>query len=114
MRRAAPLGFLGFGIEPTAAAEWGYDLQKSLSDVTSGIWWTSLFPGLAIVLVVLGLTLVGESLNDLADPRLRTRRRAVETPADVGEVSVVPGGTIGAGPAGLAGLEGPGDERLAE
>lgn len=72
----AGLGFLGFGIEPTAAAEWGYDLNKSLSDVTSGIWWTALFPGLAIVLVVLGITLVGESLNDLADPRLRTRRRA--------------------------------------
>jgi peptide/nickel transport system permease protein len=72
----AGLGFLGFGIEPTAAAEWGYDLNKSISDVTSGIWWTSLFPGLAIVLVVLGITLVGESLNDLADPRLRTRRRA--------------------------------------
>ena len=33
-----------------------------------------MFPGLAIVLAVLGLTLVGESLNDLADPRLRTRR----------------------------------------
>ncbi|EAR25394.1 ABC transporter, permease protein [marine actinobacterium PHSC20C1] len=72
----AGLGFLGFGIEPSAAAEWGYDLNKSISDVTSGIWWTSLFPGLAIVLVVLGITLVGESLNDLADPRLRTRRRA--------------------------------------
>ena len=72
----AGLGFLGFGIEPTAAAEWGYDLNKSVSDVTSGIWWTSVFPGLAIVLVVLGVTLVGESLNDLADPRLRTRRRA--------------------------------------
>ena len=72
----AGLGFLGFGIEPTSAAEWGYDLNKSISDVTSGIWWTSVFPGLAIVLVVLGMTLVGESLNDLADPRLRTRRRA--------------------------------------
>lgn len=78
----AGLGFLGFGIEPTAAAEWGYDLNKSLSDVTSGIWWTSLFPGLAIVLVVLGITLVGESLNDLADPRLRTRRRADATVAE--------------------------------
>ncbi len=72
----AGLGYLGFGIEPTSAAEWGYDLNKSISDVTSGIWWTSVFPGLAIVLVVLGMTLVGESLNDLADPRLRTRRRA--------------------------------------
>lgn len=71
----AGLGFLGFGIEPTSAAEWGYDLNKSISDVTSGIWWTSVFPGAAIVLVVLGITLIGESLNDLADPRLRTRRR---------------------------------------
>ncbi len=57
----AGLGFLGFGIEPTSAADWGYDLNKSLSDVTSGIWWTALFPGLAIVLSVLGVTLVGES-----------------------------------------------------
>jgi peptide/nickel transport system permease protein len=102
----AGLGFLGFGIEPTSAAEWGFDLNKALSDVTSGIWWTSVFPGLAIVLVVLGLTLVGESLNDLADPRLRTRRRATESPAGVGETPVVPGGPLGAGPAGLAGLEG--------
>ncbi len=77
----AGLGFLGFGIEPSAAAEWGYDLNKSLSDVTSGIWWTSIFPGLAIVLVVLGITLVGESLNDLADPRLRARRKPAKTPA---------------------------------
>ncbi|GAA4490221.1 ABC transporter permease [Microbacterium panaciterrae] len=72
----AGLGFLGFGIEATSAAEWGYDLNRSVADVTSGIWWTSIFPGLAIVLVVLGITLVGESLNDLSDPRLRTRRRA--------------------------------------
>ncbi|MDQ1660485.1 MAG: peptide/nickel transport system permease protein [Blastococcus sp.] len=100
----AALGFLGFGIEPTAAAEWGFDLNKSLSDVTSGIWWTSVFPGTAIVLVILGLTLVGESLNDLADPRLRTRRRADEAPS--AEVPVVPGGPLGAGPAGLGGLEG--------
>ena len=53
----AGLGFLGFGIEPTAAAEWGYDLNKSMGDVTSGIWWTAIFPGVAIVLVVLGMTL---------------------------------------------------------
>src|SRR3954452_17892903 len=105
----APLGFLGFGIQPTAAAEWGYDLGKSLSDVTSGIWWTALWPGLAIAVVVLGLTLVGESLNDLADPRLRTRRRGAEAGPDAVDVSVVPGGTLGGGPGGLAGLEGPGE-----
>ncbi|MBA8795967.1 peptide/nickel transport system permease protein [Friedmanniella endophytica] len=71
----AGLGFLGFGIEPTAASEWGYDLNKSIADVTSGIWWTAIWPGLAIVLIVLGITLIGESLNDLADPRLRRRAR---------------------------------------
>ena len=96
----AGLGFLGFGIEPTAAAEWGYDLNRSISDVTSGIWWTSVFPGLAIVLVVLGITLVGESLNDLADPRLRTRRKATAVPAPTAEASAVLGGTNAA-----AGLE---------
>ena len=101
----AGLGFVGFGIEPTAAAEWGYDLNKALSDVTSGIWWTSLFPGLAIVLVVLGITLVGESLNDLADPRLRGRRRVAQAAGVVAETSVVPGGTLVAGPGGLDGLE---------
>lgn len=71
----AGLGFLGFGIEPNSAAEWGYDLNKAIADVNNGIWWTSLWPGVAIVVVVLGLTLLGESLNDLADPRLRSRRR---------------------------------------
>lgn len=72
----AGLGFLGFGIDPTMGAEWGYDLNRSVADVSAGIWWTSIFPGLAIVLVVLGITLVGESLNDLADPRLRSRGAA--------------------------------------
>lgn len=69
----AGLGFLGFGIEPSAAAEWGYDLNKALPDASSGIWWTGVFPGLAIVLIVLGATLVGESLNDILNPLLRTR-----------------------------------------
>jgi peptide/nickel transport system permease protein len=100
----AGLGFLGFGIEPSSAAEWGYDLNKSIADVTSGIWWTSLFPGLAIVFVVLGITLVGESLNDLADPRLRQRRAASVGAGDVAETSVVPGGVLAA-PGGLDGLE---------
>lgn len=71
----AGLGFLGFGIAPTSAAEWGYDLNRALSDTASGIWWTGVFPGAAIVLFVLGLTLVGESVNDISDPKLRTRKR---------------------------------------
>lgn len=82
----AALGFLGFGIEPTSAAEWGYDLNKSIADVAAGVWWTAIFPGVAIVLVVLGVTLVGESMNDLADPRLRTRHRALSSGVATDEV----------------------------
>lgn len=80
----AGLGFLGFGIEPTSAAEWGFDLNKALSDVTAGIWWTGIFPGVAIVLTVLGLTLVGESMNDLADARIRTRGKKKPTAQPAG------------------------------
>jgi len=71
----AGLGFVGFGIEPNSAAEWGYDLNRAQSDVAAGIWWTAVFPGVAIALTVLGLTLLGEGLNDVRDPRLRARRR---------------------------------------
>jgi peptide/nickel transport system permease protein len=71
----AGLGFLGLGIEPSAASEWGYDLNRAISDVTAGIWWTAIFPGVAIVVVVIGITLLGEGLNDLSDPRLRIRRK---------------------------------------
>lgn len=85
----AGLGFLGFGIEPNSAAEWGYDLNKAVADVTNGIWWTSLWPGVAIVLVVMGLTLAGESLNDLSDPRLRLRRRAKAGTGAVSQTSVL-------------------------
>ncbi len=70
----AGLGFLGYGIQPSEAAEWGYDLQRAVSDAGAGIWWTGLFPGLAIVLLVLGLTLVGEGLNETMNPALRVRR----------------------------------------
>jgi peptide/nickel transport system permease protein len=70
----AALGFLGLGIQPTEAAEWGYDLSRALSDVASGVWWTGVFPGVAIVLLVTGLTLVGEGLNETLNPTLRKRR----------------------------------------
>jgi peptide/nickel transport system permease protein len=67
------LGFLGYGVQPTQGAEWGYDVSRAVSDAASGIWWTGLFPGLAIVLLVTGLTLVGEGLNETINPVLRRR-----------------------------------------
>ncbi|GAA3513698.1 ABC transporter permease [Actinocatenispora rupis] len=69
----AALGFLGYGVQPTQAAEWGYDLQRAVADAGAGIWWTGLYPGLAIVLLVTGLTLAGEGLNETLNPTLRTR-----------------------------------------
>ena len=70
----AGLGFLGYGVQPTQAAEWGYDVQRGLSDATNGIWWTGLFPGVAIVVLVTGITLLGEGLNETTNPVLRRRR----------------------------------------
>jgi len=70
----AALGFLGYGIQPSQGAEWGYDINRAVSDASSGIWWTGLFPGLAIVLLVTGLTLLGEGLNETINPVLRRRR----------------------------------------
>jgi peptide/nickel transport system permease protein len=71
----AALGFLGYGIQPTQGAEWGYDVSRAVSDAASGIWWTGLFPGLAIVLLVVGLSLLGEGLNETLNPVLRKRPR---------------------------------------
>jgi peptide/nickel transport system permease protein len=70
----AGLGFLGLGIQSTDAAEWGHDLNRALADAGSGVWWTALYPGMAIVLLVVGLTLVGEGLNETINPVLRRRR----------------------------------------
>jgi len=70
----AALGFLGYGIQPTEAAEWGYDIKRAISDAGAGIWWTGLYPGLAIVLLVTGLTLLGEGLNDVLNPVIRRRK----------------------------------------
>src|SRR5439155_17519075 len=70
----AALGFLGYGIQPTQASEWGYDVGRVIDDLSAGIWWTGLFPGLAIVLLVTGFTLIGEGLNETINPVLRRRR----------------------------------------
>ena len=70
----AALGFLGLGIQPTEAAEWGYDLSRALDDTSAGVWWPALFPGLAIILLITALTLVGEGLNETLNPALRRRR----------------------------------------
>ncbi len=89
----AGLGFLGFGVQ-YPRAEWGLDVARALPDVVSGFWWTAFFPGMAIMILVTGLTLVGEGLNDIVNPLLRVKgyrgrvpkRKATDDGADVTEV----------------------------
>jgi peptide/nickel transport system permease protein len=58
----AALGFLGLGL-PESIPEWGSDLQQALGAVPTGIWWTALYPGLAMFGLVLGLSFLGEGLE---------------------------------------------------
>ncbi|HIK53737.1 MAG TPA: ABC transporter permease [Synechococcales cyanobacterium M55_K2018_004] len=64
------LGFLGLGL-PDQTPEWGADLRQALDALPTGIWWTALFPGLALTLLVVGLSLIGEGLNEFINPLLR-------------------------------------------
>jgi peptide/nickel transport system permease protein len=68
---AAALGFLGLGAQPPAP-EWGAMLSESRLYIVSGAWWAATFPGIAIILAVLGLNLLGDGLRDILDPRLKT------------------------------------------
>lgn len=66
---AAALGFLGLGAAP-GDPEWGKMLSDSKQYMTSAPW-TMIFPGLAIMLSVLGFNLVGDGLRDALDPKLK-------------------------------------------
>ncbi|GBF52682.1 oligopeptide transport system permease protein OppC [Microcystis sp. 0824] len=66
------LGFLGLGL-PEEVPEWGHDLKEALADLSTGIWWTTLFPGLAMTTMVVGLSLLGEGLSEILNPLSRKR-----------------------------------------
>jgi len=63
------LSFLGIGVQPPTPS-WGSILAVG-KDYIEIAWWLSLFPGLAILLTVLGYNLLGEGIRDAIDPRLR-------------------------------------------
>lgn len=65
------LSFLGLG-DPNMMS-WGYMIGAARTVIRQA-WWLSFFPGVAIVLTVLALNLIGESLNDALNPRLSRRR----------------------------------------
>lgn len=66
---AAALGFLGLGAQPPSP-EWGKMLADS-KDFIINAPWTVFFPGIAIVLTVLGFNLMGDGLRDALDPRMK-------------------------------------------
>lgn len=66
----AGLSFLGLGVVPPAA-EWGSMVSEGISLVSQ--WWVAGFPGLAIVIAVLGLNFLGDGMRDWLDPQSRRR-----------------------------------------
>jgi peptide/nickel transport system permease protein len=71
------LGFLGLGL-PEEVPEWGHALKEALADLSTGIWWTTLFPGLALTLLVVGLSFLGEGISELFNPRLSAYQQGKE------------------------------------
>ncbi len=69
---AATLGFLGMGATPPDP-DWGLAISQSRTFLPNA-WWYATFPGLAILLTVLGFNLLGDGLRDILDPRLRRSR----------------------------------------
>ncbi|MBB3900333.1 ABC transporter permease [Roseococcus suduntuyensis] len=70
---AALLGFLGVGAAPPTP-DWGLAVAEARQHLPDA-WWYATFPGLAIMLLVLGFNLLGDGLRDAADPRLRRSRK---------------------------------------
>ena len=66
------LSFLGLGIPPHLAS-WGNMMNDSQRDIMRGIWWTTLFPGIMIVLTVLSIYLVGDELKEWLVPKREMR-----------------------------------------
>ncbi len=67
----AGLSFLGLGLPPTIA-DWGIDLARGQRFIQTA-WWLITFPGLAILLIVLAFTMMGEGLMEIFNPKLRDR-----------------------------------------
>jgi len=66
---AAALGFLGMGAQPPTP-EWGTMLADAREYITRA-WWVVTFPGLAILITVIAINLMGDGLRDALDPRLK-------------------------------------------
>jgi ABC-type dipeptide/oligopeptide/nickel transport system permease subunit len=66
----ASLSFLGFGVQPPTPA-WGYMVSEGRQYLHTA-WWVGVFPGVAIMLVTIAVSLTGDWLRDVLDPTLRS------------------------------------------
>ena len=64
------VSYLGFGVSQLTPT-WGNILSDSQASITNGNWWWPFFPGMAIVLTVLGINFMGDGLRDALDPKSR-------------------------------------------
>lgn len=69
----AGLSFLGLGIAPPTP-DWGFDLSNGQRFVLSKAWWGLLYPGLAIITVVLGFSMFSEGVNEYLNPTIKEKR----------------------------------------
>ncbi len=69
----AGLSFLGLGIAPPTP-DWGFDLSNGQRFILSRAWWALLYPGLAIITIVLGFSMFSEGLNEFLNPTIREKR----------------------------------------
>ena len=70
VRISATLAFLGIGIQPPTP-EWGAMIRQGAEFMVNGQWWVGIFPGVALIIMVLGLNMLGDGLQDLLDPKRR-------------------------------------------
>jgi peptide/nickel transport system permease protein len=74
VRISATLAFLGVGIQPPTP-EWGAMIRQGAEYMVTGQWWVGIFPGAALIVMVLGLNMLGDGLQDLLDPRRKAATR---------------------------------------
>jgi peptide/nickel transport system permease protein len=66
----AALSYIGLGL-PAGIPDWGMDLSMGKKFLPSGVWWMITYPGLMIMLLALGFTMLGEGLSEILNPRLQ-------------------------------------------
>jgi peptide/nickel transport system permease protein len=69
------LSFLGVGVDPTVNVSWGNILEQAFGQgaAYAGYWWWIIPPGVAIIFLVLAFTMIGYAMDDILNPKLRTR-----------------------------------------